>query len=125
MGDAPGATSSSAGAEDTEALRALLTQCVHVRKRDEVTGSDDIFTKLNLARYRDAALNLKGRGLYSKLQTAVPPVLYDPPGWVLRLPAPGLVLETGLDHAPVHRACRRCLWFLNHCRQRAAFRACW
>ena len=76
---------SGGGGNGGDALRTLLAQCIHPRKRDGVTGSDDIFAKLNLARYRDAALNLKGRGLYSKLQTAVPPVLHEPPGCVARV----------------------------------------
>ncbi|KAI8465107.1 MAG: pectin lyase fold/virulence factor [Monoraphidium minutum] len=84
-------------AASADGLRALLQASVPPRKREEVTGADDIFSKLGLARYRDAALNLRGRGLYSKLQTAAPPVLYDPPGpaadWQLStLPGPGTTI---------------------------------
>jgi hypothetical protein len=78
-----GVEPSSSGSDDAAALRALLQSFIPPRKREDVTGGDDIFSKLGLSRYRDAALNLQGRGLYSKLQTAVVPLLYDPPGCAL------------------------------------------
>jgi len=71
---------STSGRSETEALKELLTTCIPPRKREDVLGSEDIFNKLNLARYRDAALKLRGAQLYGKLQTATPPVLYEPPG---------------------------------------------
>lgn len=62
------------------ALHALLKASIHPRKREDALASDDIFAKLNIARFREAALKLKGVNLYGKLQPATPPVLYDPPG---------------------------------------------
>jgi hypothetical protein len=76
------AAAADAAAAEADALRTLLAASLPQRKREEVLGSDDIFVKLNLARYRDAALNLKGARLFSKVQTATPAVLHDPPGCV-------------------------------------------
>lgn len=92
MADQAGAMQQGSSADD--ALCALIASSIPPRKREEALGHDDIFSKLGLARYRDAALNLKGARLYSKLQTAAPPVLFDPPGpmcdWQLStLPGPG------------------------------------
>ncbi|GBF88480.1 hypothetical protein Rsub_01193 [Raphidocelis subcapitata] len=65
---------------DAAAVRATLAALVPPRAREEVLASDDAFAKLGLARFRDAALGLRGSRLYAKLQTAAPAVLHDPPG---------------------------------------------
>lgn len=78
MADAPPASARPGGSGD--ALRALLASSIAPRTREPALGSDDLFATLGLAKFRDAAMGLKGSRLWAKVQPAAPPVLHDPPG---------------------------------------------
>jgi hypothetical protein len=96
-------------APDAAAVRETVAALVPRRTREDVLGSDDAFAKLGLARFRNAALTLKGSRLYAKLQTAAPPVLHDPPGCAPPPPSSSSVESPGSCHpgGPALHARRR------------------